>query len=128
MDDNKAYITIDGKQYRLNMSNYATKQIAKRFGGLDKLGDIVMNRNGDTALAIEEVIWLITLLANQDIMLQNLRGKTNTPLLSPEYVELATSPKDLISFNDALTACMIEGVGRTVESEVSIKNVEAVGE
>lgn len=57
-------ITIGGEKHELLLTTRATKEIAGRYGGLEKLGDRLMKaENFEEALG--EVIWLITLLANQ---------------------------------------------------------------
>jgi len=46
-------------------------------------------------MALGEIIWLITLLANQPILIHNLKHKDDKQeLLTEEEVELLTSPMD----------------------------------
>ena len=62
-NERAASITIGGKAYDLVLTTGATKQIAKRYGGLASLGDKLMKaENFENAL--DELIWLIALLAN----------------------------------------------------------------
>ena len=42
-NERAASITIGGKEYELVLTTGATKQIAKRYGGLSNLGDKLMN-------------------------------------------------------------------------------------
>ena len=73
MDNERtAAITIGGEEYDLVLTTRATKQIAGRYGGLEKLGDKLM-KSENFELAISEIVWLITLLANQSILIHNLR-------------------------------------------------------
>jgi len=77
-------------------------------------------------MALDEIIWLITLLANQSILIHNLRNK-NTPaeLLTEEEVELLTTPLELAEYKNAITEAMLKGTKRNVESEEeTLKNVE----
>lgn len=47
-------------------------------------------------MAIGEIVWLITLMANQSILIHNLKNKENQrDLLTEDVVELLTSPLDL---------------------------------
>ena len=46
-------------------------------------------------MALDEIIWLITLLCNQSIEIYNLRNSDKKPLLTEETVELLTSPASL---------------------------------
>lgn len=61
-------ITINGTDYHLRLTTRATREIAGRYGGLDHLGDKLM-KSENFEQAIEEVIWLICLLANQDVQI-----------------------------------------------------------
>ena len=79
-------------------------------------------------LALDEVVWLLTLLANQSILVRNLKNRdTPEPLLTEDEVELLTSPLDLAAYKEAITEAMFRGTKRNIESEEeSAKNV-AVG-
>ena len=78
-------------------------------------------------LAIGEIVWLITLLANQSILIHNLRNRDNKrELLTEEDVELLTSPVDLASYKDAITEALYKGTKRNIVSEDDPKNA-AVG-
>ena len=67
-NDRSAFIKIGDEEYELLLTTRATKEIAKRYGGLDKLGDKLL-KNEDIETALVEVIWLITILANQPILI-----------------------------------------------------------
>src|SRR5690554_5963309 len=85
-------ITIGDREYRLILTTKATKEIAKRYGGLENLGEKLM-KTENFEMALEEVVWLITLLANQSILIHNIRNKDDKKeLLSEEEVELLTTP------------------------------------
>jgi len=43
--DRSAIVTIGGQEYNLVLTTRATKEIAKRYGGLENLGDKLM-KNG----------------------------------------------------------------------------------
>lgn len=121
-----ATITIGGEEYSLVLTTRATKQIASRYGGLDNLGDKLM-KSENFEMAIDEVVWLITLLANQSLLIHNLRHKEDKKdLLTVEDVELLTAPVDLASYKDAITEALQKGTKRNVVSEDDPKNV-AVG-
>ena len=121
-----AIITIGGEEYSLVLTTRATKQIAGRYGGLENLGDKLM-KSENFELAIGEIVWLITLLANQSILIHNLRNRENKrELLTEEDVELLTSPVDLASYKDAITEALQKGTKRNIVSEDDPKNV-AVG-
>jgi hypothetical protein len=77
-------------------------------------------------MALDEIVWLITLLANQSILIHNLRNKESPKeLLTEEEVELLTSPHDLAAYKNAITEAMFKGTKRNVESEEEApKNAE----
>ena len=117
-------ISINGESYGLLLNTKATKDIAKRYGGLEKLGDKIL-QSENFEMAIDEVIWLIVELANQYIKTQMLKTKTEIPLLTEEEVEILTSPSDLADFKDAIMLCLQEGMSRSVHSEHDEKNKTA---
>ena len=74
-------------------------------------------------MALDEIVWLITLLANQPILIHNLRDPDKRALLTTEVVELLTSPYDLAAYKNAIMEAMSKGTRRNVESEKDAKNV-----
>lgn len=127
MDNERtAAITIGGEEYDLVLTTKATKQIAGRYGGLEKLGDKLM-KSENFELAISEIVWLITLLANQSILIHNLRhADEKMDLLTEDTVELLTTPADLASYKEAITEALYKGTKRNIVSEDDPKNA-AVG-
>lgn len=115
-NERKATITIGGKEYDLLLTTLATKQIGKRYGGLQNLGETLMNSE-HIEDAIDEIVWLITLLANQPIMIHNLWNEEKVPLLTEEVVFLMTSPYDLAEYKNAIMEAMYKGAKRNVVSE-----------
>lgn len=124
-NERSAVIDIGGKEYELLLTTKATKEIAKKYGGLSNLGDkFIKNENYEEAIG--EVVWLITLLANQPILIHNYKYKDEKrDLLTEEEVELLTVPSDLAEYKEAITIALLKGTKRNIESEPS-KN--AVGE
>lgn len=122
-----ATITIGGKQYDLILTTKATKEIAKRYGGLSNLGDKLM-KSENFEMALDEIIWLLTLLANQSILIHNLQNKEDKrELLEEDTVELLTSPLELATYKTAIMEAMFKGTKRNVESEELVskeKNVK----
>lgn len=108
-NDRSASINIGDKEYELVLTTRATKAIAGRYGGLENLGEKLM-KSENFEMALDEIVWLITLLANQSILIRNLKNK-NTPeeLLTEEEVELLTSPLDLAAYKNAITEAMFKG-------------------
>ena len=73
MTDRGNIIKIGENEYELILTTRATKEIAKRYGGLENLGDRLM-KSENFEMALDEIIWLITLLANQGVMIYNLKN------------------------------------------------------
>jgi hypothetical protein len=116
-DNRTATITIGGQDYELLLTTKATKEIAGRYGGLSNLGDKMMNSE-NFEMAITEIIWLITLLANQAILVYNIRNRDNPkPLLTEEEVELLTVPYELAEYRTAITDALQRGTQRNIQSE-----------
>ena len=120
--ERSANIIIGGEEYTLLLTTKATKDIAARYGGLENLGDKLM-KSENFEMAIGEIVWLITLLANQTILIHNIKNKEQPKdLLTEEMVELLTTPLDLATYKAAITAAMYRGTKRNIESETDEKN------
>ena len=115
-------ITIGGDEYTLILTTKATKEIAGRYGGLENLGDKLL-KSENFEMAIGEIVWLITLLANQSTLIYNLKNKDNPkPLLTEEEVEILTAPSELATYQEAITEALYKGTKRNIESEADSKN------
>ena len=116
-NDRGAMIQIGNREYEMLLTTRATKEIAKRYGGLEHLGDKLMKAE-NFELALDEVVWLITLLANQSTLVHNLlEPDDKRELLTEEAVELLTTPLELSSYKAAIMEAMVKGTKRYVESE-----------
>ena len=73
-DEYTTTIKVGDKDYELLLTTKATKEIAGRYGGLENLGEKLMKAE-NFEMAIGEIVWLITLLANQSILIYNLKHK-----------------------------------------------------
>jgi len=124
MTERGAMIDIGGREYELLLTTKATKEIAGRYGGLDHLGEKLM-KSENFEMALSEIVWLITLLANQSIQKYNLLNKeTPKVLLTEEEVEILTTPYELAGYKAAITAAMFAGTKRNIESEEDSKNAQ----
>ena len=115
-NDRKAIIKVGGKDYELLLTTLATKKIGERYGGLKNLGDKLMNSERIED-AIDEIVWLIVLLANQPIMIHNLWNEEKISLLTEDELLLLTSPYDLAEYKTAIMEAMYKGAKRNVTSE-----------
>ena len=106
------------------LTTKATKAIAGRYGGLENLGDKLM-KSENFEMALDEIVWLITLLCNQPILVHNLKHpEDKKPELTADEVELFTSPMELTEYKDAIMEAMYRGTKRNVESEPDSKNAQ----
>ena len=122
MEERCAAIIIGGQEFELLLTTKATKEIAARYGGLENLGEKLM-QSENFEMALDEIVWLITLLANQPILIHNLRDPADKlELLTTEVVELLTSPFDLAAYKTAIMEAMSKGTKRNVESVDEPKN------
>lgn len=120
--ERSAKILVGGEEYTLLLTTKATREIAGRYGGLENLGDKLM-KSENFEMAIGEIVWLITLLANQSILIHNLKNKDDPKhLLTEDEVELLTSPLDLAGYKAAITEALYKGTKRNIESEADPKN------
>ncbi len=122
-EERSTSIDIGGREFKMILTTKATKEIAKRYGGLENLGEKLM-KTENFEMALEEVVWLITLLANQSILIHNIKNKgENKELLTEDEVDLLTTPFDLANYKNAIMASMMKGTKRNVESEPSKNEV-----
>ena len=124
-DERSARITIGGQEYELILTTKATKEIARRYGGLSNLGEKLM-KSENFEMALDEVVWLITLLANQSVLVHNLQNPAKRrDLLTEDAVELLTSPLELSDYKNCIMEAMFKGTKRNIESEdESSKNAQ----
>ena len=117
VNERSASITVNGEEYELILTTKATKELAARYGGLENLGNKLMQSEKFEEV-LEEIVWMIVLLANQSIMIHNMKNpKGKKELLTEEKLELLTSPTDLANFKDAIMQAMNKGTKRNIESE-----------
>jgi len=125
-DERSSNINIGGIEYNLILTTRATKEIAKRYGGLENLGEKLM-KSENFEMALDEIVWLITLLANQSLLIHNLQNKDDKKeLLKEDEVELLTSPLELSTYKEAIIEAMFKGTKRYVESEETESKNELV--
>ena len=123
-NERSAKITISGQEYELILTTKATKEIAGRYGGLENLGEKLM-KSENFEIALDEIVWLITLMANQSLLIYNLRNPNDKKnLLTQEEIELLTSPLELATYKNALMEAMFKGTKRNIASEDDSKNAQ----
>ncbi len=123
--DRGAVIRIGEQEHTLLLTTKATKEIAGRYGGLENLGDKILKAE-NFEMALGEIVWLIALLANQEVQIHNLKHPDDKQaLLTEEEIELLTNPGDLAEYREAIMQALTNGTKRNVESEPDEKNTAA---
>ncbi|WP_455951936.1 hypothetical protein [Arcanobacterium haemolyticum] len=116
-----ATVTIGGEDYELVLTTKATRLIAERYGGLEHLGN-ALETSDDLGKTLGEVMWLITLLANQSVQIHNHRHPDEKrPELGADEVELLTVPADLADYRVAIAEALQRGTRRDVLTEPAPK-------
>lgn len=123
MDERGNVIVLGGEEYELLLTTRATKEIAKKYGGLDKLGEGLM-KSEDVIDALDEVIWIMALLINQGVAAYNLKHDDKKKEITVDEIELLTSPGELVDYQVAIMGAMSNGMKRNILSEKDKKNVE----
>ncbi len=123
-NERSATILIGDEEYTLLLTTKATKEIAARYGGLEHLGDKLM-KSENVEMALSEIVWLITILSNQSILVYNIKHKdAPKELLTEDEVEILTTPADLAEYKEAIMNALYKGAKRNVISEdTNSKNV-----
>lgn len=123
-----ATITIGGQDYELVLTTRATRLIAQRYGGLEHLGD-ALETSEDVDKSLGEVIWLITLLANQSVAIHNLTHLDDQRAeLTEDAVELLTVPADLAGYRAAISEALQRGTRRAIATEAPAPKDQNKGE
>ena len=114
-NDRAAMIQIGNREHEMLLTTRATKEIAKRYGGLEHLGDKLMKAE-NFELALDEVVWLITLLANQSVLVHNLQNPgAKRDLLTEDAVELLTSPVELADYKNSIMEAMFKAFAKALD-------------
>lgn len=109
-------IRIGNKEYELLLSTEATKKIAERYGNLSKLGEKMLEGKSFEE-SVDDIVWLVTLMANQAIKRKNLLEGTKEALLTEEDVAVLTTPGDFAEFTKEIQEALLKGTKRAVLSE-----------
>lgn len=120
-NERSANIILGEQTHTLLLTTRATKEIAARYGGLENLGNKLM-KSENVEMALSEIVWLITVLANQSILVFNLKNLgERKELLTEDEVEILTTPIDLVEYKEAIMTALYKGTKRNIESE-QLKN------
>jgi hypothetical protein len=136
MNEKGREVEINGKKYNLVYTSAAMLGIIEKFGDVEGMADKLQENQAEAAHIVP---WLISLLANQGIMLETGNAKpTNPDLIDSDWVALYTMPRDWEYLMGECMAAIAIGNGTYHETpkegpvdvilEELQKNVEAGGE
>lgn len=134
-----AYIKIAGKEYPMSFSLMASKQIAKKYGSVDKGLEKMMQMNlmdGGMDVCIDMLEILICQgCAYKNYFEKDMPAKETDPVIDGKWVplpreaiEIAMGIADVSMICDKLLECIYGGQAQEIvasESEESRKNAEA---
>ena len=122
-NERSVQVLIGSEEHNLLLTIKALKEISKRYGNLDDVCGKLLQTE-DIELSINETVWFITLLANQTILIHNLKNDNEQELLTEEKVELLTVAADLYELKRAVLTSLDKGVKRNIISEDNSKNLQ----
>lgn len=100
--------TINGKPYDLVFTNAALREVVRRFGGVEEMGQKMQENQAE---AVDHVFWLVSVLANQGTMLATGNTKPNNPeLIDADFVAVYTKPHEISALSDAMNRAIAEGM------------------
>ena len=111
---------IAGKNYPLNFSAKAAKEISKRYGDLSSISKAFEGKPIDQLM--DEVIWLMNLLIDQGVAYKKLIEGEEINSLSIEELEIVLGVADFANLKATILGAMTAGMKREVEVEPNPKN------
>jgi hypothetical protein len=114
MSEELFILKIGKQQYRLEFTTAAMRDVTKRYGGLSQMAGELEKLGGG---AIDEFAWLIALLVNQGIAIDNDENGTTNPIITSEKVMLHMKPGALMRAKDVLMGAINEGMRHGNETD-----------
>ena len=127
-----SYMEIAGKNYPLSFSLGACKAIAKKFGSIEKMGEVLQDVSGIDESTIDDILYILSVLITQGCAYKNVFEKDfpaeeNAPVedgmyipLSPEELEVAVGLMDTSEIIAAISGCM----NKSQKTEIDAAPVE----
>lgn len=124
------YIEIAGKEYPMSFSLGASKKIAKKFGSVEKMGDLLARSEEVTEQTIDSLVFVLELLICQGCAYKNffeadMPKSPKAPIDDAgKYVPLATEQLEVacgVMDMKAIIGAIAKAVGKSSETETQIK-------
>lgn len=100
-------IELGGAERELLFSTAALDAVITKYGSLRDFYE-QLQAAGEGAFSM--LAWIITLMANQKIALDNWENGTKEPYLSSEYVAVKLSPGAILRHRDVILQAMADGM------------------
>lgn len=114
-------IKIAGKEYPMNFSVRAAKEVTEKFDGLENVATAITS--GSTSDILGHVIWLLALLISQGVERENLLNGTNEKPVTAAELEVLMGVSELEGLQGHLMSAMSGDMAREVEvADDQIKN------
>ena len=115
-------IEIAGKNYPLNFSVKAAKEVSKRYGDISNIGDAFTDKPMDEMM--DEANWILSLLIEQGIAYKKIVDGEEIKGITSDELEVVMGVADFANLKDTLFESMMAGMEREVEVEVAPKNAK----
>lgn len=116
-------IEIAGTMYPLNFSVKAAKEVSKRYGGIENVGDAFTDKSMDEMM--DEANWILALLIDQGVAYKRIVEGKDVKGLTQEELEIVMGVVDFTDLKNTLIGSMMAGMKKTIEVEEDPKNAEA---
>lgn len=117
--EDEVKVTLDGEDYPMIMTTYAAKQIVKKFGGLESLGEKITGDEGNQEEMFDNVCWLVALLVNQPILRYNRKHRNaEKALFEADDIAMLTDLDELTPIMGKVGKAISRGSERNVPDGV----------
>ena len=113
---------INGKEYPLCFTMGAAAAMMERYGGIDKIADIINTK--DEARCLTEAVWMLGQLLHAGCSRARLMGEDSPEPPGVQALYDLLTIGDLHSARVAIMGCLVAGSARNVEAD-PVKNAEA---
>ena len=122
MKERKQTIQIGKKEYKLFFSMQAFNEVTDRYGGFKEMTEkIGVESTTDYA-------WLIALMINQNIEIENAENGTKEPYITEKMIMLHLTPAGFITAKNVMFEAINAGMSREIKSDTENEEDEVLGE
>lgn len=108
---------INGEERLLNYSIEVMFKVNDKFGGVNNALDAIEK---DTRECVENVLWLLTELANDGELCRRSAGYDHKQMLSPEDISMRMSPLEYLLLKEKVIQAIFAGYGKETENEEEV--------